>query len=68
MDILQLLAKGQSNKEIGSSLDISENTVKIHLKNILRKLHMNSRVQAAVYAHQHGLVQAPSPGRTRESA
>jgi two-component system NarL family response regulator len=70
-EILQLLSKGQSNKEIGSGLGISENTVKIHLKNILRKLHMNSRVQAAVYAHQHGLVAEPSSptaGRPRPSA
>jgi len=73
-EILQWLAKGQSNKKIGAALGISDNTVKIHLKNILRKLHMNSRVQAAVYAHQQGLVANPpssSPrpqGRPRPTA
>ncbi len=55
-EILQLLAKGGSNKEIANTLCISEHTVKIHLKNILKKLHMNNRVQAAVYAHEQGLV------------
>jgi DNA-binding NarL/FixJ family response regulator len=63
-EILQWLAKGQSNKEIGANLGISDNTVKIHLKNILRKLHMNSRVQAAVYAHRQGLVdESMAPSR-----
>lgn len=55
-EILQTLAKGYSNKEIANELCISEHTVKIHLKNILKKLHMNNRIQAAVYAHQQGLV------------
>jgi len=67
-EILQCIAKGQSNKEIGAQLGISENTVKIHLKNILRKLHMNSRVQAAVYAYRQGLVPEPPSGRPRQSA
>ncbi|MBI3995033.1 MAG: response regulator transcription factor, partial [Nitrospirae bacterium] len=62
-EILQTLAGGASNKEIGHALNISEHTVKIHLKNILKKLHMNNRIQAAVYAHQQGLVaDAPKPG------
>ena len=55
-EILQHLAKGGSNKEIAGALCISEHTVKIHLKNILKKLHMNNRVQAAIYAHEQGLV------------
>ncbi|MBI3611345.1 MAG: response regulator transcription factor [Nitrospirae bacterium] len=55
-EILQTLSGGASNKEIGNTLHISEHTVKIHLKNILKKLHMNNRIQAAIYAHQHGLV------------
>lgn len=55
-DILKLLTKGESNKEIANTLNISEHTVKIHLKNILKKLHMNNRIQAAIYAYQHGLV------------
>jgi two-component system nitrate/nitrite response regulator NarL len=62
-DILQTLAGGATNKEIGTALNISEHTVKIHLKNILKKLHMNNRIQAAVYAHQQGLVAAAPAGR-----
>lgn len=55
-DILQTLAGGATNKEIANTLNISEHTVKIHLKNILKKLHVNNRIQAAIYAHQQGLV------------
>ncbi|MHA6480405.1 response regulator [Paenibacillus sp. strain BS8-2] len=51
-DILRLVAKGLSNKEISSDLDISEHTVKNHLKNILQKLHLENRVQLARYAYE----------------
>jgi two-component system, NarL family, nitrate/nitrite response regulator NarL len=54
-DTLRHLARGASNKEIARALDIAETTVKIHVQNILRKLGLNSRVQAAVYATEHGL-------------
>ncbi|HSG06661.1 MAG TPA: LuxR C-terminal-related transcriptional regulator, partial [Nitrospiria bacterium] len=54
--------KGGSNKDIANELCISEHTVKIHLKNILKKLHMNNRIQAAVFAYQQGLV--PPPDKT----
>ncbi|MDN0082553.1 response regulator [Crenobacter sp. SG2305] len=47
-EILQLVARGMSNKEIGRELDLAESTVKIHVQNILRKLGCSSRVQAAV--------------------
>jgi two-component system nitrate/nitrite response regulator NarL len=60
-EILQLLGRGGSNKEIANRLCLSEQTVKIHLKNILKKLHMNNRIQAAIYAYQQGLV-GPAPG------
>ncbi len=63
-ETLQLLAKGNSNKEIGNELCISEHTVKIHLKNILKKLHMNNRIQAAVYAYQQGLVSSTPDKRS----
>lgn len=53
-EILGLVAKGQSNKEISSNLDISEHTVKNHLKNILQKLHLENRVQLARYAYEQG--------------
>jgi two-component system nitrate/nitrite response regulator NarL len=49
-EVLQQIALGASNKEIARTLDIAETTVKIHVQHILRKLGLNSRVQAAVYA------------------
>lgn len=54
-EILGFLARGASNKEIARSLDLAESTVKIHVQNILKKLNLLSRVQAAVYAVEHGL-------------
>lgn len=57
VDILQLVAEGKSNREIASDLVISENTVKIHLRNILEKLHLENRIQAAVYAVRQGLTE-----------
>ena len=51
-EVLQLLAAGLTNKEIGARLNIAENTVKNHLKNILAKLHLQNRVQAATLAIQ----------------
>lgn len=55
-EVLQLIVKGTTNKEIADRLHISENTVKNHLRNILEKLHLQNRVQAATYAIQRGLV------------
>ena len=52
-EILQLIAKGMSNKLIGRELDIAEGTVKVHVKHILRKLSLHSRVEAAVWAVEH---------------
>ncbi|MHB1372884.1 MAG: response regulator [Thauera sp.] len=54
-EILQFIARGQSNKEIARALELAESTVKIHVQNMLRKLNLNSRVQAAVYAVEKGL-------------
>ncbi|MCR8843542.1 response regulator transcription factor [Paenibacillus sp. SC116] len=51
-EILGLVAKGLSNKEISSKLEISEHTVKNHLKNILQKLQLENRVQLARYAYE----------------
>jgi DNA-binding NarL/FixJ family response regulator len=56
--VLQLLAKGQANKEIARTLFIGEKTVKTHVSNILAKLGVQSRTQAALYAVQIGLVPA----------
>ncbi len=58
-EVLGLLAAGKTNKEIGEALAIAENTVKNHLKNILEKLHLENRVQAATYAIREGLAQKP---------
>jgi len=54
--IIVMLASGESNKGIARTLDLAESTVKIHVQGILRKLNLSSRVQAAVYAVEHGLV------------
>ena len=55
LEVLKLLTTGATNKEIGSALGIAENTVKNHLKNILEKLHLENRVQAATFALRSGL-------------
>jgi DNA-binding NarL/FixJ family response regulator len=54
------MAKGLSNKEIARDLGIGEKTVKTHVSNILSKLGVLSRTQAALYAIQIGLVSVPS--------
>jgi two-component system nitrate/nitrite response regulator NarL len=54
-EILHRLAEGLSNKAIGRALDITDGTVKLHVKSILRKLGVRSRVEAAVLAVEHGL-------------
>ncbi len=53
-EILALIAKGASNKEVARELNIAEATVKIHVQHILRKLNLSSRVQAAVFAAGRG--------------
>lgn len=60
MEILELVTKGKSNKEIAYSLGISHQTVKNHMTAILRKLRVDDRTQAAVYALQHGWVRLES--------
>jgi DNA-binding NarL/FixJ family response regulator len=56
IEVLEQVVTGASNKEIADALHITENTVKIHLRNILEKLHVQNRIQAAVYAVRQGLV------------
>jgi DNA-binding NarL/FixJ family response regulator len=56
-DVLKLLAQGKANKEIAAELTIGEKTVKTHVSNILMKLGVQSRTQAALYAAQTGLAQ-----------
>lgn len=75
LEILQLVADGLSNAEIAGRLFITEGTVKNHLHNILEKLHLQNRVQAAAYALRVGLVSlqhqeggdASSPGPGTEA-
>jgi NarL family two-component system response regulator LiaR len=55
-EVLRLLAEGKANKEIATSLHIGETTVKTHVSNILMKLGVPSRTQAALYAVRIGLV------------
>jgi DNA-binding NarL/FixJ family response regulator len=55
-EILALIARGASNYEIAEQLHLSLHTVKSHVKNILEKLHVSSRHQAALYAHRTGLI------------
>jgi two-component system, NarL family, response regulator LiaR len=62
--VLQALARGLSNKEIGRELWVTEQTVKFHLRNIYRKLELANRTEAARYAFRHGLVEAPADGRS----
>jgi len=59
VQVLELVALRLSNKEIAARLSISEHTVKNHLKNILGKLQLSSRRQAAAYAVAHGLIPPP---------
>ena len=55
IDVLRLVSEGLTNREIGVRLGVSENTIKFHLKNILQKLHLRNRAQAAAYATQKGI-------------
>jgi DNA-binding NarL/FixJ family response regulator len=67
-DILALVADGRSNKEIATILALAENTVKNHLKNVLARLHLTNRVQAAVFALDHDTQIVPkgaAPGPIR---
>ena len=57
IDVLKLLARGRSNKEIGTDLFISETTVKTHVRSIFTKLNVMSRTEAIAAANQRGLIQ-----------
>lgn len=56
MEVLKLIANGLSNREIADQLVISQKTVKVHVSNILSKLHLADRTRAAVYAWQQGIM------------
>ena len=56
IEVLRLVAKGMSNREIADDLYISENTVKNHVRNILEKLHLHNRMEAVIYAVRERLL------------
>lgn len=58
-DVLRLVATGATNREIASALSLAENTVHFHVKNILAKLQLKNRAQAAVYAVRSGIAEQP---------
>ena len=58
-EILELVAKGLTNREIAQKLSISPNTVKVHLSNIFEKANVSSRTEATLYGMTHGLVDVP---------
>jgi NarL family two-component system response regulator LiaR len=62
IEVLRLVAQGQSNREIADGLVISEATVRTHVSNILGKLHLASRTQAALYALRKGLASLDDVG------
>ena len=57
MEVLKLVAKGMNNRDIAKELFISENTVKNHIRNILEKLHLHSRMEAVVYAVREKMIE-----------
>ena len=59
MQIMRLIAEGLSNKMIARRLDVTEGTVKVHVKNLLKKMQLRSRVEVAVWAVQEGVTRHP---------
>ena len=59
LDVLRQIAKGLHNRQIALALDISENTVKNHVRNLLEKLQLHSRMEAVLYAVREKLVDLP---------
>jgi NarL family two-component system response regulator LiaR len=55
VEVLRLVARGLPNQEIAEKLCVSESTVRVHVSNILGKLHLANRTQVALYALQEGL-------------
>ena len=65
LDVLRLLGGGLSNKEIATELGIADCTARTHVSNVLGKLGLASRTQAALYAMEHGIVGDPAAAATR---
>jgi len=69
LEVLDCVAQGLSNKEIAQELYVTEQTIKNHMTSVLRKLHVNDRVQAVLYAVKHGWIElGPYGGGGRQSA
>jgi DNA-binding NarL/FixJ family response regulator len=65
-EVLELMVDGvTSNRQLASRLDVSENTVKFHVRNILDKLHLHNRAQAVSHALRHGMVEPEPPSGRR---
>ncbi len=58
-EVLELVAQGSTNVEIADQLNVSENTIKFHMRNILQKLHVRNRAEVVAYALRSGLVDLP---------
>ena len=63
-EVLALLGRGLSNRELATALFVAEKTVKTHVSSILGKLHLTDRTQAALFAVHHGLVAGPDDATT----
>ena len=68
LEVLRLMARGLSNRDIGRYLFISENTVKNHVRNILEKLHMHSRMEAVLHAIREKILDIGQAGSTGTGA
>ena len=60
IEVLQLVGQGKSNKEIAVDLNISINTVKVHIGNIFQKINVASRTEATLFAIEHGIIKSPA--------
>jgi DNA-binding CsgD family transcriptional regulator len=60
IEVLQLVGQGKSNKDIAGDLNISINTVKVHIGNIFQKISVSSRTEATLFAIEHGIIKSPA--------